>query len=108
MDPSIYIIYSCQSSLKKVVVVFCCCCCCIGWRVLLQAPSSRFGGGPDPVGRDPLGLVLRLPDRRQQLDTGILQLIVDQDVIKELPVLRLDLTRCIFHLLEIFILVGKN
>lgn len=62
------------------------------------------GGGSYPAGGDPLRLVLRLPHRRQQLDAGVLQLIVDDHVVEELTEVRLDLPGGFFHLLEVFIL----
>lgn len=75
--------------------------------LLLACPPSRLGGSY-PAGRDPLRLVLRLRHRRQQLDAGVLQLIVDDHVVEELTVLRLDLTGGLFHLLEVFVLVEET
>lgn len=75
--------------------------------LLLACPPSRLGGSY-PAGRDPLRLVLRLRHRRQQLDAGVLQLIVDDHMVEELTVLRLDLTGRLFHLLEVFVLVEET
>lgn len=66
--------------------------------------SSQLGVGSDPAAGDPLRFVLRLVHHRQQLDARVLQLVIDHHVIKELPVLRLDLLSCCLHLLEVFIL----
>lgn len=74
----------------------------------LLGPCLRLSVGSYPAGRDPLRLVLRLAHRRQQLDAGILQLVVDDHVIKKLPVLRLHLPSCFFHLLEVFILMEET
>lgn len=73
---------------------------------LLLRPVLGLGGGSYPAGGDPLRLVLRLPHRRQQLDAGVLQLIVDEYVVKELPEVRLHLPGGVFHLLEVFVLMG--
>lgn len=82
-----------------------------GVTSLLSTPSPpplRLGVGSYPAGRDPLRLVLHLAHRRQQLDAGVLQLVVDDHMVKELPVLRLDLPGRFFHLLEVFILVEET
>lgn len=71
-------------------------------------PRLRLSVSSYPAGRDPLRLVLRLAHRRQQLDAGVLQLVVDDHVIEELPVLRLHLPSCFFHLLEVFILTEEE
>lgn len=79
----------------------------IGSR-LLGPLFLRRGSGSYPAGRDPLRLVLRPAHRRQQLDAGVLQLVVDDHVVKELPVLRLHLPDCFLHLLEVFILMEET
>lgn len=61
--------------------------------------------GSNPAGRDPLWLVLRPHHCCQQLNAGVLQLIVDDHMIKELPVVWLNLPCCFLHLLEVFILM---
>lgn len=69
---------------------------------------SRLGTGSYPAGRDPLRLVLRPAHRRQQLDARVLQLVVDNHVVEELPVLRLHLPGCFLHLLEVFVLAEER
>lgn len=71
-------------------------------------PPLRLGGGSYPAGRHPLRLVLRLPHRRQQLDAGVLQLVVDDHVVKQVPEVGLDLPGSFLHLLEVFILLEKS
>lgn len=74
-----------------------------------SCPSlSRLSGGSYPAGWDPLGLVLRLIHRRQQLRAGFLQLLVDDHMIKELTVLRLNLTGRFFNLQEVFFLFTET
>lgn len=67
-----------------------------------------LGGGSYPAGRNPLRLVLRLLHSRQQLHAGVLQVIVDDHMIKELPIVSLYLPCSFLHLLEVLVLVEKR
>lgn len=76
------------------------------WSPLPPPPPPPLrAGGSYPAGGDPLRLVLRLPHRRQHLDARVLQLVVNDHMVKELAELRLDLTGGFFNLLEVFILL---
>lgn len=76
-------------------------------RPLLRTPL-QVGVGSNPAGRDPLRLVLCPVYGREQLDAGVLQLVVDDHMVEELPVLTLDLTRRFLRLLKVLILVEEQ